>query len=257
MRKTRRCCRKVADRVYPRSDKSCERYLDLAKREPMPEKESQHNYALIELELLYESPHIGGAVGEMNTIRPDSLPIRVLTKICDLMLLNLLFILTCATVVFSGTGLAALYAVTLKMVRGKDYAPLKGFVRAARGNFIPSVLATILLFLDGTLIAYLCYVLYADTLLVPPELFVLLTIAALLFTAVLSWLFPLLAGFDNTFLHHLTNAAKLVNLLPLLLALLFPRLLGQFAAFWLLIGLAAGAFINSFYLSRIFDAKGN
>lgn len=206
----------------------------------------------------------------MNTIRPDSLPIRVLTKICDLMLLNLLFILTCATVVFSGTGLAALYAVTLKMVRGKDYAPLKGFVRAARGNFIPSVLATILLFLDGTLIAYLCYVLYADTLLVPPELFVLLTIAALLFTAVLSWLFPLLAGFDNTFLHHLTNAAKLalanlpvtclvtlVNLLPLLLALLFPRLLGQFAAFWLLIGLAAGAFINSFYLSRIFDAKGN
>ena len=206
----------------------------------------------------------------MNTIRPDSLPIRVLTKICDLMLLNLLFILTCATVVFSGTGLAALYAVTLKMVRGKDYAPLKGFVRAARGNFIPSVLATILLFLDGTLIAYLCYVLYADTLLVPPELFVLLTIAALLFTAVLSWLFPLLAGFDNTFLHHLTNAAKLalanlpvtclvtlVNLLPLLLALLFPRLLGQFAAFWLLIGLAAGAFANSFYLSRILDTKGN
>lgn len=203
-------------------------------------------------------------------IRPDSLPIRVLTKICDLMLLNLLFILTCATVVFSGTGLAALYAVTLKMVRGKDYAPLKGFVRAARDNFIPSVPATILLFLDGTLIAYLCYVLYADTLLVPPELFALLTIAALLFTAVLSWLFPLLAGFDNTFLHHLTNAAKLalanlpvtclvtlVNLLPLLLALLFPRLLGQFAAFWLLIGLAAGAFINSFYLSRIFDAKGN
>lgn len=186
------------------------------------------------------------------------------------MLLNLLFILTCATVVFSGTGLAALYAVTLKMVRGKDYAPLKGFVRAARDNFIPSVPATILLFLDGTLIAYLCYVLYADTLLVPPELFALLTIAALLFTAVLSWLFPLLAGFDNTFLHHLTNAAKLalanlpvtclvtlVNLLPLLLALLFPRLLGQFAAFWLLIGLAAGAFINSFYLSRIFDAKGN
>ena len=185
-------------------------------------------------------------------IRPDSFPIRFLTKICDLILLNLIFILACVTVIFSGTGLTALYTVTLKMVQRKEYAPLKGFVRAARDNFIPSVPATILLFLDGALIAYLCYVLYADALLIPPELFVLL------------------AGFDNTFLHHLTNAAKLalanlpvtclmtlVNLLPLLLALLFPALLGQFAAFWLLIGLAAGAFINSFYLSRIFDAKGN
>lgn len=203
-------------------------------------------------------------------IRPDSLPIRFLTKICDLMFLNLLFILTYATVVFSGTGLTALYAVTLKMVRRKDYAPLKGFVRATRDNFIPSVPATILLFLDGTLIAYLCYVLYADTLLIPPELFIPLTIAAILLTAVLGWLFPLLAGFDNTFPRHLVNAAKLalanlpitclmtlVNLLPLLLVLLFPTLLGQFAAFWLLIGMAAGAFVNSFYLSRIFDAKGS
>lgn len=202
-------------------------------------------------------------------IRPDSLPIRFLTKICDLMFLNLLFILTCATVVFSGTGLTALYAVTLKMVRGKDYAPLKDFLRAARDNFILSVPATILLFLDGTLTAYLSYVLDADTLLVPPELFVLLTIVALLLTAVLSWLFPLLAGFDNTFPRHLVNAAKLalanlpvtclmtlVNLLPLLLALMFPTLLGQFAAFWLLIGLAAGAFANSFYLARIFDRRG-
>ena len=203
-------------------------------------------------------------------IRPDSLPIRFLTKICDLMFLNLLFILTCATAVFSGTGLTALYAVTFKMVQGKDYAPLKDFVRAARDNFIPSVPATILLFLDGMQIAYLCYVLCADTLLISPELFILLAIAAILLTAVLSWLFPLLAGFDNTFPCHLVNAAKLalanlpitclmtlVNLLPLLLTLLFPALLGQFAAFWLLIGMAAGAFANSFYLSRIFDAKGS
>ena len=56
----------------------------------------------------------------MSLIRPDSLPIRFLTKVCDLILLNLLFVLSCATVVFSGTGLTALYAVTLKMLRGKE-----------------------------------------------------------------------------------------------------------------------------------------
>lgn len=210
-----------------------------------------------------------GSVEVMGMIRPDSWPIRFLTRLCDLIFLNLFFLLSCATVVFSGTGLTALYTVALRMVRGKEYAPLKDFVRAARGNFIPSVPATLLLFLDGGLIVYLRFVLYADGLLLPPELFILLAMAAALLTAVLSWLFPLLAAFDNTFLHHLTNAAKLalanlpvtclmtlVNLLPLALALLFPTLLGQLAAFWLLVGLAAGAFANSFYLARIFDRRG-
>ena len=204
----------------------------------------------------------------MILIRPDSLPIRFLTKICDLIFLNLFFILSCATAAFSGTGLTALYTVTLKMVRGKEYAVFTGFFRAARDNFIPAAPAAVLLFLDGALIAYLRHVLYADTLLMPPELFALLVIAAVLFTAVLGWLFPLLASFDNTFPQQLANAVKLalahlpttclmtlVNILPLLLAFWFPALVGQIAAFWLLIGMAAGAFANSFYLSRIFDAE--
>lgn len=201
--------------------------------------------------------------------RPDSLPIRFLTKVCDLIFLNLFFLLSCATVVFSGTGLTALYAVTLKMVQGKDYTVFKGFFRAARDNFVSAVPATLLIFLDGTLMAYLGHVLYADALLLPPELFVLLAIAAVLLTAVLGWLFPLLARFENSFLRHLANAVKLglahlpitclmtlVNLLPLLLILVVPQALGFVAAFWLLIGLAAGAFANSFYLSRVFGEKG-
>ena len=205
----------------------------------------------------------------MSLIRPDSLPIRFLTKVCDLILLNLLFVLSCATVVFSGTGLTALYAVTLKMLRGKECSVFKGYFQAARDNLIFSTPAAVLLFLDGALIACLCCVLYAESLLIPPELFILLTIVSIFFTAVLGWLFPLLSCFDNTFPHHLANAAKLalahlpvtclmtlVNLLPLLLSLLFPALLGQIIAFWLLIGMAAGAFANSFYLSRIFDATG-
>lgn len=202
-------------------------------------------------------------------IRPDSLPIRFLSKVCDLIFLNLLFVLSCATLICSGTGLTALYTVTLKMVRGKDYAPLKGFLRAARDSFIPSAPAAVLFLLDVTLIMYLRHVLYADELLLPPELFILLAMAAAALTAVLGWLFPLLAAFDNTFSRHLVNAARLalahlpvtclitlVDLLPLLLALLFPAFLGQIAAFWLLIGLAGGAFVNSFYLARIFDARG-
>ena len=86
-------------------------------------------------------------------------------------------------------------------------------------------------------------------------------------TALLSWLFPLLARFENTFPNHLGNAARLalanlpvtflltaVNLLPLLLCVLIPASLGVVFAFWMLFGFAVGAWVNSFYLNRIFEA---
>ena len=199
--------------------------------------------------------------------RPDSLLIRFLTKICDLLFLNIMFVLSCVTIVFSGAAVTSLYAVTLKMIRGQDYAPIKGFLRARRENFLPSFSATILLFLDVTLLAVLRAALYAETLLMPPTLFVLLAIITILLTALLSWLFPLLARFENTFSGYLNNAVRLslvnlpvtfllttVNLMPLLLCLLIPPSLGVVFAFWLLFGFAAGAWVNSFYLNRIFEA---
>ena len=199
--------------------------------------------------------------------QPDSLLIRFLTKTCDLLFLNIMFVLSCVTIVFSGAAVASLYAVTLKMILGQDYAPIKGFLRALRENFLPSFSTTILLFVDVTLLAVLRGALYAETLLMSPTLFVLLAIITILLTALLSWLFPLLARFENTFSRHLNNAVRLslvnlpvtfllttVNLLPLLLCLLIPPSLGVVFAFWLLFGFAAGAWVNSFYLNRIFEA---
>ena len=199
--------------------------------------------------------------------QPDSLLIRFLTKTCDLLFLNIMFVLSCVTIVFSGAAVASLYAVTLKMIRGQDYAPIKGFLRALRENFLPSFSTTILLFVDVTLLAVLRGALYAETLLMSPTLFVLLAIITILLTALLSWLFPLLARFENTFSRHLNNAVRLslvnlpvtfllttVNLLPLLLCMLIPLSLGVVFAFWLLLGFGAGAWVNSFYLNRIFEA---
>jgi len=206
-----------------------------------------------------------GMVVNMNLLQPDSWLIRFLTRVCDLLILNLFLILGCMTVAFSGAAITALYDVTLRMIQKKDCDTVKGFLRAVRENFISSVPATILLFLDITMIALLRYALYAETLIFSPSLFILLAIAAVVMSAVLSYLFPLLAHFDNTFLCHLGNAIRLalanlpvtflitlVNLLPPLLLMLWPNLVGYVAAFWLLIGFAAGAYVNSFYLCRIF-----
>ena len=201
-------------------------------------------------------------------LHPDSWLIRFLTRVCDLLFLNIALVLSCCTVVLSGAAVTALYSITLKMMRGQDYNPVKGFFRALRENFLTSSFAAVLLLTDVTLLAVLRGALYAETLLMPPAVFVLLAILAVFLTALLSYLFPLLARYENTFLNHLSNAVRLalanlpvtvlitaVNLLPLLIGLLFPALLGVVFAFWLLFGFAVGAWINSFYLNRIFESR--
>lgn len=82
--------------------------------------------------------------------QPDSFLIRFLTKTCDLLFLNIMFVLSCVTIVFSGAAVTSLYAVTLKMIRGQDYAPVKDFLRALSENFLPSFPAAILLLVDVT-----------------------------------------------------------------------------------------------------------
>lgn len=142
-------------------------------------------------------------------LQPGSRLIRFLTAVCDLMILNILLVLSCVTVVFSGDGVVSLYTVTLRMFRGTEDSPGKSFLRALRGNFIPSVPSTLLLLADVTMIAVLRRVLYAETLLLSPTVFVLLTIITIFLTALLSYLFPLTARFNNTFVRHLGNAARL------------------------------------------------
>ena len=208
-----------------------------------------------------------GAV-EMKMPGPDSGIIRFLTKICDLIFLNVVFVLACCTVVCLGAAVTALYRSALELQRERDCTPVRSFLRNLRGDFTASTPAAVLLLADVTLLAVLYRALYAETLLFSPELFVLLCVGAAALTAVLSYLFPLLACFENTFSRHLGNAGRLalanlpvtffvtaVNLSPVLVAVFLPRFAGQFLAVWLLIGGAAAAWVNLFYLRRIFERQ--
>lgn len=201
----------------------------------------------------------------MNMPGPNSGIARFLTKICDLIFLNVVFILTSCTVVCLGAAVTALYMTAMELYQKRDCTPVRDFLRNLRKAFTASTPAAVLLLADLTLLAVLCRVLYAGTLLFPPELFVLFCISAVILTAILSWLFPLLACFENTFSRHFWNAVRLalarlpitffitaLNLLPILVLLFMPQFFGAFLGVWLLIGAAAGAYGNLFYLRRIF-----
>ena len=129
----------------------------------------------------------------MRMLRPDSGIIRFLTKLCDLIFLNVIFVLACCTAVCLGAAVTALYMTALELSRETDCAPVRDFLRNLRKAFTASTPAAILLLADATLLAVLYRALFAETLLFSPELFVLLCIAAAILTALLSYLFPLSA----------------------------------------------------------------
>ena len=190
---------------------------------------------------------------------------RFLSRVFDLLMLNLLLDFLCLTIVLIGSVITSLYSLTFKMMYQEEDGVLKPFFRGIRDNIVPSFPATLLLFVDVLLIAVCHEALFAEVLLFSPILLIGLVIVALLLTALLSYLFPLIARFENTFPRHLGNAVRLalanlpvtclvtlVNLLPYLSLVLFPQN-GYLIGFWVLIGIAGGVYVNSYYLRGVFE----
>ena len=190
---------------------------------------------------------------------------RFLSRVFDLLMLNLLLDFLCLTIVLIGSVITSLYSLTFKMMYQEEDGVLKPFFRGIRDNIVPSFPATLLLFVDVLLIAVCHEALFAEVLLFSPILLIGLVIVALLLTALLSYLFPLIARFENTFPRHLGNAVRLalanlpvtclvtlVNLLPYLSLVLFPQN-GYLIGFWVLIGITGGVYVNSYYLRGVFE----
>ena len=200
-----------------------------------------------------------------DKLQPENPVIRFLTRVCDLLMLNFMVDFLCLTIVLMGSVVTSLYSVTLKMVYRESDSVVRPFLRGIRSNVVSSFPATILLFADVFLIALCHEGLHAEALLFSPFLLVGLAAMAVLLTALLSYLFPLIARFENSFSKHLNHAVRLalanlpttclltlVNLLPYLSVAYMPQG-GYLLGFWLLMGVAGGAYVNSFYLRRVFD----
>ena len=70
----------------------------------------------------------------------DSPIMRFLSRVCDIMILNILCIVFCIPIITAGASVTAMYTVTLKMVRGEESYIFKGFLKAFKENFKQSTI---------------------------------------------------------------------------------------------------------------------
>lgn len=195
----------------------------------------------------------------------DSPIMRFLSRVCDLMILNLLCILCCIPVITAGASVTALYSVTLKMVKGEESYIFKGFFKAFKENFKQStiiwlimVLAGILLFTDYRAASFL-----SESV---GDIFrILIGALFLIFFMVFTYIFPYTARFENTLKNMFKNSLliSILNLPWTILLIVYPTAL-LFITFltpvtivygsmiWIVIGFATVAYLNSIIFRKVF-----
>ena len=199
--------------------------------------------------------------------RMDSPLMRFLTKIADLMVLNILFCVTSIPLITIGASWTALYSVTLKMVRDEEGSVSRSYFRSFRQNFRQATLLWL-----GVLVVLALLVLDIRALngmaggTAPGLLRVGVEILALLGIMVLQYLFPSLARFEASLADTLKNACMMALAHLPKTALMTAAVVGAVwitlinnttiaigLMVWPLIGFSLMAFGNSGILRKIFD----
>lgn len=197
---------------------------------------------------------------------PDNLFNEILTKIFDIVLLNILWLICCIPVVTIGASTTALYTVTLKMVKNHEGAIIKSFFAAFKENLKKTVPVTLLMVMAIAILVFDFHVLGKMTDSMSSIAYGGCVALAIILAAVFSYTYPLMAKFENTIKNTLINAGKIaithlgrtvimvvLNILPLAWLLISPETLAYVFLIWLLAGGGIIAFVNSYMLNGIFD----
>ena len=137
---------------------------------------------------------------------PDGSVMKALSRIADLAILNILWLLCCVPVVTAGAATTALFSLCLKMTKNKEGYLIRSYVKAFKENFKTStiiwLIAFVILLILGVDFRIMCY--WEHYLRYP--MLVLIIFALLLVVFVLLYVFALISKFENTLLEHIKNA---------------------------------------------------
>ncbi len=202
----------------------------------------------------------------MNQIfNPDNPVMRFLSKFCDLMLLNLLFLITSIPLFTIGASTAAMYKITLQIVANDDPYIIKGYFKAFRENFKQATVIWIPILLVLIFFAVDLYVVY--NIIDPSYSYLQFPIWIIMFVilSIIIYAFPMIGRYKATNKQILKNSVLLsvanmpVTIMIVAIYVGIAYLASSSAkaliitiSILLFFGFSAIAFYNSLFLIRIF-----
>lgn len=191
----------------------------------------------------------------------DSPLIHVLNKVADLMWLNILTMICCIPIFTIGASLTAMHYMALKIVRDEECYITKGFFRAFKENFKKATVIWLILAVVACILIGDFYILNKSDLEFNKWVKAAITFVGILVVFTATFVFPLLAKFENTIMGTIKNAC-MVGILQ------FPKtiLMIVFAAlpivamifswrlfpFVFLFGMSLPAFLSAMLYSKFF-----
>lgn len=193
-------------------------------------------------------------------LQKDGKFVKVLNRIADLVGLNLLAILFCIPIITIGASIIAVYGCIFRIQEKREGYLTKDFWKLFKECFRSS---TIIYLVGVAVVAmlYLDYQIFAtDSRL--DILQVLVVAGGILVAEIFTYAFPMESYFENSLKATVKNALLLgisnipytllmlgINVFPFFLVARIPVTFG----IWFLIGISGVAWINSFFLKKIFS----
>ena len=190
-----------------------------------------------------------------------------MSRVADLIILNLLCLILCIPIVTIGPSLTALHYMTMKMVKNEETYIVRGFFKSFRQNLKQGIIINLIM-LAGAALLYMDFTIAGSMSGNTGRImFCLLGFIVLLYAMVFIYIYPILAKFYNSVKNTFMNALLMsIRHLPYTLLMIavtaFPFVgfffgSGQVPSFILLFGIMFGisgiAYINAHFLVRILN----
>ena len=200
----------------------------------------------------------------LSIFSPDSKFLRAMSRVADLVLLNIYFLLCSIPLFTIGAASTALYTVCFRFDTEREQGVTRSFFRAFRENFKQATLLWLPIVLCVVTACINIYVFYAIAgfVSIPCVIFIVLLALILL---IAGFAFPLLSQFDNKNMATLKNALFLsiaylprsifitvLNIFPIVLLVLDVLMFLQTGFIWFVLYFSAAAYINSVLLRKVF-----
>lgn len=189
---------------------------------------------------------------------------RALSRVADLAILNVLWLLCCIPVVTAGAATTALFYITLKMVKNEETYIVRSYLKAFKNNFKQSTIVWVVLLIIMLILGADGYIMCNWSSQLRYLMLTLVIGAALVVLFIGLYIFPLIAKFENKVLEYFKNAFLMsIRHLPytILLVLIFAvqgyvcvymLVNNQYLPLVLLFGGSAFVYVMSYIHIRVF-----
>lgn len=191
----------------------------------------------------------------------DSPIMRALSRMADLMLLNVITLICCIPIVTMGASFTALHYMALKLKRNEECYIVRGFFKSFKQNFKQATIIWLINLFALIILAGDFYIIYSmgDSFNKVLQVIIIIVAIIVLFTS--TFVYPVLAKFDNPVIRTIKNAFVIsilqfpktilmfiLNLLPWIIMLTVI----QISPLALVFGFSAPAYASAFLYDKFF-----